>query len=371
MSEKTTAEKDICVTRTAACCLWPIVASIVFLRLCAGWHFFNEGVKKLEYDSGRSETKLVFSAEGFLNGAKGPLADFFQNQAPTTHQWRKSLAVSQKLDPAKSDKLQAWAVSYVKRRQEELKAGKSSEPQFSDLSPAASWRETIVADWDATLDRFQRIKGVSDETRKEAETLVAKYKQYLIDFLAEISLDVEAYQHNLWRLEQAKNAPEAGEVPFVDERITAQQAEVDRTPAPWVAMVKSFDADLADELSRLVASTNNKALIRQARTAVTDPEVQALARMNKIVTFVVTGVGVCLLLGLFTRAAALVGAMFLLSVMATQPPWVPDANTMVFYYQLVEFAALLFLAAVGAGRWAGLDFIIHGLWSRRRSAQGA
>jgi uncharacterized membrane protein YphA (DoxX/SURF4 family) len=81
------------------------------------------------------------------------------------------------------------------------------------------------------------------------------------------------------------------------------------------------------------------------------------------------------MLGLFTRVAAVVGALFLLSVMASQPPWVAGANAMFFYYQLVEFAALIYLAAIGAGQWAGLDFIIQGLWSRRQvtpksSAQG-
>ena len=70
-----------------------------------------------------------------------------------------------------------------------------------------------------------------------------------------------------------------------------------------------------------------------------------------------------MILGLFTRLASLVGALFLLSVMATQPPWVAGANTTYFFYQLVEVAALLLLAATSAGRWAGLDGFFGTMWS--------
>jgi len=52
--------------------------------------------------------------------------------------------------------------------------------------------------------------------------------------------------------------------------------------------------------------------------------------------------------------------------MATQPPWVEGANTTVFYYQLVEVAALVVLFASAAGRWAGLDFILRALAGRCR-----
>ena len=73
--------------------------------------------------------------------------------------------------------------------------------------------------------------------------------------------------------------------------------------------------------------------------------------------------GLSLLFGFLTRLGALAAAAFLLSVMATQPPWVPGVEPTYFWYQLVEFTALLTLAAVGAGRWAGIDAIIRGIRS--------
>ena len=63
-----------------------------------------------------------------------------------------------------------------------------------------------------------------------------------------------------------------------------------------------------------------------------------------------------LVLGLFTRVAAIAGGAFLISVIASQPPFVPSASDV--NYQIVLLLGLLVVAAVGAGRWGGLDFFV-------------
>ncbi len=75
-----------------------------------------------------------------------------------------------------------------------------------------------------------------------------------------------------------------------------------------------------------------------------------------IVWLLIIGGGL-LMVGLFTRLSALALALFLIAVMATQPPWV--AGTVETYYQGVECVALLALATSPVGRWAGLDFFVH------------
>ncbi len=62
--------------------------------------------------------------------------------------------------------------------------------------------------------------------------------------------------------------------------------------------------------------------------------------------------------GLFTRLAAVVEALFLLSIICAQPPWLADSLQTFTYNQTVEMLALLVLACVGAGRWGGLDFFL-------------
>ncbi|MCA9155434.1 MAG: hypothetical protein KDA38_11635, partial [Planctomycetales bacterium] len=73
-------------------------------------------------------------------------------------------------------------------------------------------------------------------------------------------------------------------------------------------------------------------------------------------------IGLLLIVGLFTRFVAVAGAVFLGSIVLTQPPWVADAAPT--YYQVNLMLALLVLAAVGAGRFAGLDFLLGALRHR-------
>jgi uncharacterized membrane protein YphA (DoxX/SURF4 family) len=60
---------------------------------------------------------------------------------------------------------------------------------------------------------------------------------------------------------------------------------------------------------------------------------------------------------LFTRLSALALALFLLSVIVAQPPWI--AGTVETYFHAAECVALLMLATSPVGRWAGLDFFVH------------
>ena len=145
-------------------------------------------------------------------------------------------------------------------------------------------------------------------------------------------------------------------MPFVNERIATKTAEVNRLPRPWLAQVAEFGEDLRNDLAAVVddqASLNTTKATARSR----------LDWVNLGVTGVTIGVGICLLLGFFTRLAALVGGLFLLSVMASQPPWVAGANTEYFFYQLVEVTALGVLFATGAGRWLGLDFFSYAVWN--------
>ena len=86
-------------------------------------------------------------------------------------------------------------------------------------------------------------------------------------------------------------------------------------------------------------------------------------------------VGVCLLLGLFSRSACVVGAGFLLMFYLSMPPLpgLPDnpkaEGTYLFINKnLIEMLALLTLATTASGRWVGLDGLLYCLnpfrWGR-------
>jgi uncharacterized membrane protein YphA (DoxX/SURF4 family) len=64
-------------------------------------------------------------------------------------------------------------------------------------------------------------------------------------------------------------------------------------------------------------------------------------------------VGSLLIVGLFTRLAAVAGAAFVASVVLAQFPGSPGAAPT--WFQAIEVLALVHLAAIGAGQFGGLD----------------
>ena len=76
--------------------------------------------------------------------------------------------------------------------------------------------------------------------------------------------------------------------------------------------------------------------------------------INKVIPWFDTIIGALLILGLFTRFASLAGGLFLLSVIISQPPWIP--GTQPTAYQAIEMFAMLAIFATCAGRYGGLDF---------------
>lgn len=355
------SKRPLPVARTA----WTAVAALVLLRLCIGWHFLSEGAKKVTYDRGRDSWSINVPTAPMLGQAKGPLAGFFHSQLPGDHSWRSTLAVPQELTPASNQELRSWVEGYVKRRQAELKKGEHKPVEIPEFAPYAQWAKQILADWRNILKRFTDVSDLSDEQREQAAKQFEQRERSLADYLAEESLEIQAYQYELWRLENAKATSGAEEIPFEQERIAQKAAETSRDPLKWVATVKGLQSGFVDDLRDLLTDEQRSSAVDQrVESAIMTPKEKNLARVNLAVTCLTIGVGVCLLAGLFTRVASIVGALFLLSVMATQPPWVAGADTKFFHYQLVEFAGFLLLAAAGAGRWAGLDSIIHCLWSK-------
>ena len=53
------------------------VMMLVLLRLALGWHFLYEGIWKI-----RHPDQFVGETEGFLSGARGPMAGFFYRMVP-------------------------------------------------------------------------------------------------------------------------------------------------------------------------------------------------------------------------------------------------------------------------------------------------
>jgi uncharacterized membrane protein YphA (DoxX/SURF4 family) len=345
------------------------VFALVLLRLAIGWHFFREGIGKLAYDDGQRQYHIAFSAEGFLSQAKGPLADRFHAWAPSGHDWAKLLAKpkeSRPPTPEEEAEHTKWLADSEKRHAEAEKNKEPGPAEFPPFAPYYDWATRLVADWKSILANVTSITGLTDEQRQRAATMLNDRVEQLSDYLASQSDAIADYQHELWRLDGWRNTPEAAGVPYVQKRITTKAAETTAAATPWINQARDFEQKFIDDLRGLLTPEQKAQAItsQSLNSALVSDEQKRLQRLNLGVTILTIAVGVCLLLGFFTRLASLAGALFLLAIIATQPPWIADVAPT--YNQIVEFAALLVLAGTGAGRWFGLDYITYSLFHRRR-----
>jgi uncharacterized membrane protein YphA (DoxX/SURF4 family) len=89
--------------------------------------------------------------------------------------------------------------------------------------------------------------------------------------------------------------------------------------------------------------------------------------LDMAVTYGLTAIGLCLMLGLCTRLAAIGGGVFLLFVVLTQPSWptlYPPTPAVVGHALIVdktfvEMVAIFLLATTSVGRWGGLDYFLY------------
>ena len=106
------------------------------------------------------------------------------------------------------------------------------------------------------------------------------------------------------------------------------------------------------------------------RSLASDPSL--LANADLVTKWGLTIIGLCLILGLFTRLASLGGIAFILLFYLCQPPFVgyfysvpTEGSYLVVNKNLVELCALVVILVTGSGRFAGLDRILHALIRRR------
>ncbi len=98
---------------------------------------------------------------------------------------------------------------------------------------------------------------------------------------------------------------------------------------------------------------------------------QLLDKANLITMYGLAIVGVLLILGLFTRLAAIAGIGFILLFYLCNPPFVgyfysipTEGSYLIVNKNLVELCALVVILLTRSGLFAGLDRILHGVFFR-------
>ncbi len=327
---------------------------LVALRVLIGLQFLAAGLEKLDPS---------FSSAGFLRSANGPLAEFYQGMAPLPHRWD---VLADRPLPA-ATKFEGDRRYLGDDGELQDKASRKDRVGHIPFPTAAHgpWASQVAKDWQDTVERVKRVATLTEEQCEAADAILADKLTRLARYFEEQRGALEEYQHEVnARLNEMLSSDARGELPYVDERIAKKKSEVMGLVRPLVADIEAEENQLKSQLHNLLTNEQKESkLVKEQWTQAIRPTTQ-LDSIDLAVTVVTLAVGGLLIAGLFTRLAALVGAGFLLSVMSTQPPWaegVAQTAKLLAAYQGIEVVALLLLAAIGAGMWAGLDGL---LWRR-------
>jgi uncharacterized membrane protein YphA (DoxX/SURF4 family) len=289
--------------------------------LSLGCHFLYEGVWKIEH-------RKEFTARPFLADAKGPAAPLFYAMLPDID-GRQRLAVD------------------VDDRGQQVVRGDAYRNAWKALQ----------------LDVVARYR-LDDDQKGEVEAISARYLQALQDYLTDNRDAIVGYFISLKQFDGERASGHDGSA-YKKKRLWDRQQELRKEVDGWLTaldeMGKGYERDLWDVLKE----------DQQGRGPISGGwNPLAWSRMEQInfaVTFGLSAIGLCLMLGLCTRLAALGGGAFMFFVVLTQPSWptiYPPAPPVVGHALLinkdfVEMVALFLLATTAAGRWGGLDYFIY------------
>jgi uncharacterized membrane protein YphA (DoxX/SURF4 family) len=212
--------------------------------------------------------------------------------------------------------------------------------------------------WDNFRNRITAHYRFDQAQAAKATEIFNDYTRRYAFLVNDKAADIEQYYAELKRRDEnaAKPSRELASLRAHDARIAQDRATL---IAPVLASIDKLSQDLENDLNALATPEQHQ---RHGRLELGHVGSRAFDSnfVDWLIPYFDMLVGACLILGLFTRPAAIAGGLFLLSVCLAQWPLAEGATPI--YNQAVEMLALFFLAAIGAGQFAGLDFILSGVW---------
>jgi uncharacterized membrane protein YphA (DoxX/SURF4 family) len=450
------------------------VVFLVALRLTIGWHFFYEGVWKIQ-NADR------FSATPFLSMAKGPAAPLFHamlpdldgrqrlgtrtvvTARPLVAAWEKiraNVASQYKLDDLATmgsqvilwdhqeemetylrkqngaivdffeaqsragrntagreraeqpvpQEVREWIEDlgnienkYLTALNELAAGGGQADPKvFTPMVPRADERllldqivragtirnpggnviisvQTAIPGWEYTFpwknlkNEVLRKYRPGPEQRFEIQRLYHLYKDSAEEYLAANREFIEAHFASAGRYRDEKSSGNVGAA-FQEKRIWDRQQALRGEVDEWLSQLDGMGEEYRSAVWDVLDKDQKSEGMIPAPVSETDRlPVFLLGIRSKTglldfaVTYGLTAIGLCLLVGFCTRLAFIGGGVFLVFVLLTQPPWpsiyppAPEVvgHALIVDKNFVEMMVMFALATTAVGRWAGLDFFIY------------
>jgi uncharacterized membrane protein YphA (DoxX/SURF4 family) len=334
---------------------------LVLLRLAIGWHLLFAGLAKFGAD--------YRGSEGYLLESSGPLARLFQRLVGD----RLVDQLTVEDPPANQD---------------------PATVPFSTRCPPA-----LANEWEGYLERFARHYGLDEAQKNQARVKLEQYKDATTAWILRGSKAVrkpspfgpplEVVQTTRERLDDyvalrdRLRAYQSGEfsaamrTPFATDKnreLLAEKATVARLRGELSRDLDQQASEMKDALHLVLTPEQEERGPLPQPVRVGWKYMSRLDWIDFLVRWGLTLSGACLILGLFSRTACVVGALLVLSFFAAMPPLpgLPEAVRAEGYpyinKNLVEILALLMLATTASGRWAGLDALLHWLNPWRKNA---
>jgi uncharacterized membrane protein YphA (DoxX/SURF4 family) len=330
------------------------VVLLVALRLALGWHFLYEGMWKINHPK-----EFTAEAEGFLAGARGPLAGVFYAMVPDIDGRTRLAGVLKKdVETPVPDAAGKMKKTKVDRVENEARTRRWAALRDRLVARAGDLRDRAVARdselSDAAEKAFQQQLAAAEKIFQEHMAAAEMY-------LAENWKDIQTHFAALDRFEAERDA--SPRTAFQTKRNWDEMRKLRGEAKVWLAALDEYEEAYKTALARLVDEDASDAFALGWNPL-------RWPRMEQVcfaLRWGLTAIGLCLLVGLAARPAALAGGLFMLAVVLSQPsfPGVVPADpprlghALLVNKDFVEMLALWLLATTAVGRWGGLDWFVH------------
>ena len=382
------------------------VMLLVVLRVSIGWQLLYEGMWKINTLS----TQSPWSSDGYLKNAQGPFRGLFRSMSgdPDDKLWLDPDSVAARWDSFNQRFSRHYQLNDGQKSQlKKLLDGASSHDAILDVTKlpegvdftalkldktisfdATAKRQKIDgqrrmmasekalldaqvadrtgADYDqyrkALNDAFTRASRLSYKERMRAHLLGDPENAGLID--GRIS-QIELYNQMVSRYEDRLAS---AKLSFEQEHLNRIWSDARAKARDLAGPVMALDKELKEEALKIPE-------VSQLTRGPLSPPLSPIRVVDLLTIAGLAGLGILLIVGLCSRFSALSAAFMVFGFYLAMPPLpgVPDApgpeHSFIVNKNLIEVFALLALSAVPTGYWFGLDKLVAGFLSKRKTAK--